>query len=94
MGDNCVTRRPTRCPVTISVIGAGHVGAIFTYALLLSGMAVEVVLVDKDAARARSEALDLSHALPFRVPANIRAGTLDDTACNQLVANAAKGSCG
>ena len=85
MADNRVTRRSTRSHAKISVVGAGHVGATFAYALLLSGMAVEVVLVDKDAARARSEALDLSHALPFRVPANIRAGALDDTVGSDII---------
>jgi L-lactate dehydrogenase len=71
--------------VKVSVIGAGHVGATFAYALLLSGMAVDVVLVDKDAARARSEALDLSHALPFRVPATVRAGAVEETAGSDIV---------
>jgi L-lactate dehydrogenase len=77
------------CQSKVSVIGTGHVGATFAYALLLSGMAVDVVLVDKDAARARSEALDLSHALPFRVPARVRAGDLEESAGSDIVVIAA-----
>jgi L-lactate dehydrogenase len=71
------------------VIGAGHVGATFAYALLLSGMAVDVLLIDKDAGRARGEALDLSHALPFRLPALVRAGTIDDMIGSDIVVIAA-----
>ena len=71
------------------MIGTGHVGATFAYALLLSGMAVDVLLIDKDAGRARGEALDLSHALPFRVPALVRAGTIDDVTDSDIVVIAA-----
>jgi L-lactate dehydrogenase len=71
------------------VIGTGHVGATFAYALLLSGMPVDVVLIDKDPGRARGEALDLSHALPFRVPALVSAGTIDDMIDSDIVVIAA-----
>jgi L-lactate dehydrogenase len=78
-------KRPTgeleaHAPAKVSVVGAGHVGSTFAYALLLSGLAVEVVLVDREPARAEGEALDLAHALPFNRPATVRAGTLADTA--------------
>lgn len=77
------------CQVKVSVIGAGHVGATFAYALLLSGLPVDVLLIDRDAARARGEALDLSHALPFRVPAMVRAGTIEDCRDSDIVVIAA-----
>lgn len=83
--DTCIKGGPAK----ISVIGVGHVGATFAYALLLSGIAVEVVLVDKDRARATSEALDLAHALPFRMPASVRAGHMPDTAGSHIVVIAA-----
>ena len=67
-------------PVRVVVVGAGHVGAAFAYALLLSGLAAEVVLVDADAARAEGEAMDLGHAVPFSRPARVWAGTLADCA--------------
>jgi L-lactate dehydrogenase len=73
------------CQVKVSVIGAGHVGATFAYALLLSGLPVDVLLVDRDAGRARGEALDLSHALPFRVPAMVRAGTIAECDGSDIV---------
>lgn len=73
----------------ISVIGAGHVGATFAYTLLLSGLAREVVLVDKDTGRAEGEALDLAHAAPFGRPMQVRAGAVADVAGSAVVAIAA-----
>jgi L-lactate dehydrogenase len=54
------------------------VGATFAYALLLSGLATEIVLIDRDEARAEGEAMDLSHAVPFSRPTRIRAGDYGD----------------
>jgi L-lactate dehydrogenase len=65
-------------PTRIAVVGAGHVGATFAYSLLLAGLAPEIVLIDRDQARAEGEAMDLSHAVPFVAPARVRAGTLAD----------------
>lgn len=73
----------------IVVIGAGHVGGSFAYTLLLSGLAVEVVLIDKDEGRARGEALDLAHALPFNLPATVRAGGWGDLAGAAIMVMAA-----
>lgn len=64
----------------ISIVGAGHVGSTFAYALLLRGLAQEVLLVDKDVKRATGEALDLAHALPFGRPARVAAGAPADVA--------------
>jgi L-lactate dehydrogenase len=66
-------------PVKIAVVGAGNVGASFAYALLLHGLATEIVLIDKDRARAEGEAMDLQHTVPFAHPTEVRAGTLQDT---------------
>jgi len=71
-------------PVRIAVVGAGHVGATFAYALLLSGLAAEVVLVDVDAERAEGEAMDLGHAVPFMRPARVVAGGIEETAGSVL----------
>src|SRR5215510_7879776 len=67
-------------PVKIAVVGAGKVGASFAYTALLRGLASELVLIDKDAARAEGEAMDLQHTAPFSRHAEIRAGNLLDTA--------------
>jgi L-lactate dehydrogenase len=62
------------------VVGTGHVGATFAYALLLSGLAAEIVLMDVDRARAEGEAMDLNHTVPFARPTRIWAGDYADCA--------------
>ena len=39
-------------PVRIAIIGAGNVGATTAYALLLSGLAAEIVLIDMERSKA------------------------------------------
>lgn len=67
-------------PVKIAVVGAGRVGTSFAYATLLRGLATEIVLIDKDTARAEGEAMDLQHTVPFSYPTDIRASNLLDAA--------------
>jgi len=64
----------------VVIVGAGDVGASFAYALLQSGIAASLVLIDSNHELANGQALDLSHGLPF-VPAPIvRTGSPDDYA--------------
>lgn len=65
-------------PTRVAVVGAGHVGATFAYALLLSGLAAEIVLLDADYARAEGEAMDLNHTEPFARPTRVWAGEYSD----------------
>lgn len=67
-------------PARVAVVGAGHVGATFAYALLLSGLAAEIVLVDVDRKRAQGEAMDLAHAVPFAPATRVWAGDHGDCA--------------
>lgn len=67
-------------PVRIAVVGTGNVGTSFAYALVLSGLAAEIVLIDVNRARAEGEAMDLSHAVPFTQPVHIWAGDYADCA--------------
>jgi L-lactate dehydrogenase len=64
----------------VAVVGAGNVGATFAYALLLSGLASEIVLIDANRAKAEGEAMDLAHTEPFTHTTNIWAGELADCA--------------
>jgi len=64
--------------VKVVVVGTGAVGSTFAYTLMGSGLANEIILVDKDRARAEGEAMDLSHCLPFTPPVAIRAGDYQD----------------
>ena len=69
---------PTAHPSRVAIVGVGNVGATFAYALLLSGLASEIVLIDANHGRAQGEAADLSHAVPFSKPTRIWAGDYDD----------------
>jgi len=67
-------------PVRVAVVGTGNVGATFAYALLLSGLASEIVLIDKNRAKAEGEAMDLNHAVPFSHPTRVWPGDFSDCA--------------
>lgn len=69
----------------VVVIGAGSVGTAYIYALLPSGLASSIVLIDKDDKRAQGEALDLAHCLPFIPPVEIKAGNYEDCADADLI---------
>jgi L-lactate dehydrogenase len=67
-------------PVRVAIVGMGNVGSTFAYALLLSGLAAEIVLIDVNRAKAEGEAMDLNHAVPFSHPTRIWAGDYKDCA--------------
>jgi L-lactate dehydrogenase len=72
--------------VKVGIVGSGLVGATAGYALVMSGVGREVVLVDKNHARAEAEADDIRHAVPFANPLHIRAGRYEDlTGCRAVV---------
>jgi L-lactate dehydrogenase len=62
----------------VVIIGAGSVGTTYIYALLHTGIAAEIVLLDIDRNRVEGEIMDLSHGLPFVPPVAIRAGDYTD----------------
>ncbi len=59
----------------IGVVGCGLVGSTSAYALVMSGVGREIVLVDVNRARAEAEANDIYHAVPFAHPLTVRAGS-------------------
>lgn len=61
----------------VGIVGAGMVGSAAGFALALTGGASEIVLVDIDARRARAEAEDILHAVPFGRTLTVRAGDYD-----------------
>jgi L-lactate dehydrogenase len=65
--------------------GAGAVGASAAYALMMSGLVSEIVLVDVNERRAEGEAMDLMQGAPFVRPVTIRAGSYADCADCQIV---------
>jgi L-lactate dehydrogenase len=76
----------------VGIVGSGFVGATAGYALIKQGVGREIVLVDKNAARAAAEADDLRHAVPFAHPLAVRAGDYKDLAgCRVVVVCAGVG---
>jgi len=73
----------------VAVIGVGHVGASVAVALLQTGAARELLLHDHDHARAEGEAMDLAHGVPYYPRARVRAVTLDEAVCADVVVFAA-----
>jgi L-lactate dehydrogenase len=69
----------------VGIVGSGCVGATAAYALVMQGVGREIVLVDKNANRARAEADDIRHAVPFAHPIEVRAGGYGDLAGSQIV---------
>jgi L-lactate dehydrogenase len=69
----------------IAIIGVGNVGATFAYALLGSGLASEIVLIDNNKQRAEGEAMDLNHAVPLTHSTRIWAGDYSDCAGAAIV---------
>jgi L-lactate dehydrogenase len=64
----------------VVVIGAGSVGTAYIYALLQTGLANEIALIDIDQKRVEGEVMDLSHGLPFIPPVSVKAGVYADCA--------------
>lgn len=62
----------------IGVVGCGMVGSASAFALVMSGVGREIVLVDLKRERAEAEANDISHAVPFAHPLVVRAGDYPD----------------
>jgi L-lactate dehydrogenase len=67
-------------PIRVAVVGMGNVGATFAYALLLSGLSAEIVLIDVNHSKAEGEAMDLNHTEPFTHTTRIWAGEYADCA--------------
>jgi L-lactate dehydrogenase len=69
----------------VVVVGAGSVGTTYIYALLQTGLASEIALVDLNAHRVEGEVMDLSHGLPFIPPVSVKAGQYADCADARLI---------
>lgn len=69
----------------ISIIGAGYVGSTAAFALMMGGLASEIVIVDINKQKAEGEAMDLSHGASFVKPVDIISGNYEDTANSDIV---------
>ncbi len=73
----------------IGIVGSGRVGSTAAYALIMRGIGSQIVMVDMDPARARAEASDLLHAVPFAHPMRVIGGDYADLDGAQVVIIAA-----
>jgi L-lactate dehydrogenase len=62
----------------IGIVGTGFVGSTAAYTLVMKRLGSEIVLIDKNTARAAAEAADIRHAIPFGHSVNIRQGNYPD----------------
>jgi L-lactate dehydrogenase len=69
----------------VGIIGAGQVGSTTAYAMVMRGIGREIILVDTDLNRARAQAADILHAVPFAHPLKISAGDYADLVNSQVV---------
>jgi L-lactate dehydrogenase len=69
----------------VAIVGAGVVGATIAYAVMMRGVARELVLVDTRPDKARAEAMDLSHGAVFVPPIVIAEGTIAECAGASVV---------
>ena len=69
----------------IGIVGCGMVGSASAFALVMSGVGREIVLVDLNRKRAEAEANDIFHAVPFAHPLTVRAGDYSDLARARVV---------
>jgi L-lactate dehydrogenase len=57
----------------IAIVGAGRVGSTFAFSLMISGLAREIVLIDKNELLAKGECMDLNHGASLSHPTKIYA---------------------
>lgn len=62
----------------VAIVGTGFVGSTTAYALLLSGVAAEIVLIDRDERRADGHVQDLRDAEVLSHTTRVVAGQFDD----------------
>jgi L-lactate dehydrogenase len=69
----------------VVVVGAGAVGATYCYALAQSGLADEIVLLDRNEELVKGQVMDLVHGQPFFPTVRIRSGSTEDYTDAKLV---------
>ena len=69
----------------IGIVGSGFVGSAAAYAMGMSDVGREIVLVDLNRQRAAAEANDIRHAVPFAHPIDVHSGDYSDLAGSRVV---------
>lgn len=75
----------------VAIIGAGYVGASIAYALMIKHLAREMVLIDQDKNKAKGEAADIRHGIPYMGTAIIYDGGYEDCKdCDLIIITAGR----
>lgn len=69
----------------VVIVGAGLVGSTYAYALSQSGLADEIVIIDRNEDLVRGQVLDLVHGEAFVPTVSLREGSNSDYADAQLI---------
>lgn len=69
----------------VGIVGCGFVGSSAAYAMVLQGVASEILLIDVNGDLARAQAEDILHATPFSHPVRLEAGGYKDLRGASLV---------
>lgn len=69
----------------VVIVGAGHVGSTFAYALAQSGLADDIALMDYNRKLADAQVLDLVHGMPYLPTINIHTGHPEDYRRAQVI---------
>src|SRR5262249_13301118 len=69
----------------VAVVGTGYVGSTTAYALLISGIAAEIVLIDRNNQRAKGHVQDLKDAELFSHTTRVLAGDFSDCASADVI---------
>ncbi len=69
----------------IAVIGAGSVGSTIAYAVMLRGLANQIVIIDINRGKAEGEVKDLIHGLRFVPSVRVTAGEIADCRGAEIV---------
>jgi L-lactate dehydrogenase len=83
--------RPVEAPrsayrtARVAIVGPGLVGATTAYALMISGVAAEIVLIGRDRARLEGQVNDLRDAALYSHPTRIVAGGFADCATADII---------
>ena len=75
----------------VAIIGAGYVGASIAYALTIRNLASRIFLIDINNEKARGEAKDIQHGIPYMGTSSVCAGDYSDCAgCDLIIITAGR----
>ncbi len=69
----------------ISIVGCGNVGVRYAYALMIKGLARQIIMIDINRKKLEGEVMDLSHGAPYISPVEISVGDYPDITNSDLI---------